>query len=166
VTPEQGGRDSGASRPAEASPAFLALVLAGGLLFGFGLGISHMARPEVVLDFLQLEDFGLLFVMGGAAGVVGTTTVLAVRFLDDAPLTGRPYGRRLRDLDADVAIGGGIFGVGWGLSGICPGAGYASLGIGNLPILWGIVGMFAGAYVQGYLRSMDRSGTEEPAAAD
>ncbi len=62
--------ERGAERPAsrDRHPLFLPVVLAGGLIFGFGLAYSRMARPEVVLDFLQLEDFGLLFVMGGAAG--------------------------------------------------------------------------------------------------
>ncbi|WP_255190625.1 YeeE/YedE family protein [Natronobeatus ordinarius] len=137
----------------EAHPLFLPLVFAGGLLFGFGLGFSHMAQPEVVLSFLQLRDLGLLFVMFGAAIVTGLTFFLATRFLGDAPLTGDGYGRRLKALDRNVLFGGAIFGVGWGLSGICPGAAYASLGIGNLPILWGIAGMFIGAYAQGYVRS-------------
>jgi hypothetical protein len=44
-------------------PLFVPLVAVGGLVFGFGLAYSHMARPEVVLDFLQFEDFGLVFVM-------------------------------------------------------------------------------------------------------
>lgn len=160
-----GGPGDG-SAATERSPTFLALVLAGGLLFGFGLGFSHMARPEVVLDFLQLQDLGLVFVMAGAAGVVAIATFGASRFLDRAPLTGRPYGRRLRALDANVAVGGGIFGVGWGLCGICPGAGYASLGIGNVAILWGIAGMFLGAYLQGFVRSAATSGDAEPAVAD
>ena len=47
------------------------LILVGGLIFAFGLGFSSMARPEVVLNFLQFQDFGLIFVMGGAAVVTG-----------------------------------------------------------------------------------------------
>ena len=137
----------------EQHPLFLPLVFAGGLIFGFGLGFSHMAQPEVVLSFLQLADLGLLFVMFGAAAVTGLTFFLATTFLGRAPLTGAPYGRRIKSLDRNVVIGGAIFGVGWGLSGICPGAAYASLGVGNYPILWGIAGMFVGAYAQGYVRS-------------
>ncbi len=139
------------SEPAR-HPLFLPLVLVGGLVFGFGLGLSRMARPEVVLDFLQLEDFGLLFVMGGAALVTAVVFAVATRYGDEAPLTGRPYRRRVRELDRNVLVGGGIFGVGWGVSGICPGAAYASLGIGNVTILWAIAGMFAGAYAQGAIR--------------
>ncbi len=135
------------------SPLFLPLVLVGGILFGFGLGYSHMARPEVVLDFLQFTDFGLLFVMFGAAIVTGLGFALIPRLRSAAPLTGQEYTRRLKSFDRNVLIGGAIFGVGWGLSGICPGAAYASLGIGNITILWALVGMFAGAYLQGVWRS-------------
>ncbi|MXV63361.1 YeeE/YedE family protein [Natronorubrum sp. JWXQ-INN-674] len=132
---------------------FLPLVFVGGLIFGFGLGFSQMAQPEVVLSFLQFEDFGLLFVMFGAAVVTGITFFGVKQLRSTAPLTGAVYGRRLKTLDKNVVIGGGIFGVGWGLSGICPGAAYASLGIGNYAILWGIAGMFIGAYIQGFWRS-------------
>lgn len=148
---------------------FHGLILVGGLLFGFGLGVSRMARPEVVLDFLQFQDFGLLFVMGAAAVVSAVTFTLGADVLrGPAPLTGRTYGRRVREMDRNVLLGGTVFGVGWGLSGICPGAAYASLGIGNWPILWAIGGMFLGAYAQGYARSVQagRLDTEDVAGAD
>ena len=134
---------------------FKPVVFAGGLIFGAGLALSGMTRPEVVLDFLQFEDFGLLFVMGGAAVTTGVFFALATRARGRAPLTGRAYARRLRSFDRNVLAGGAIFGVGWGLSGICPGAAYASLGTGNLPILWALAGMFVGAYAQGYWRSSE-----------
>ena len=136
-------------------PLFMPLILGGGLVFGFGLGFSHMARPEVVIDFLTFEDFGLLFVMFGGSIVAGLAFWTLPKLRDTAPLTGRPYGRRLKSFDRNVLIGGSIFGVGWGLSGICPGAAYASLGVGNWPILYAIVGMFIGAYAQCVWRSRD-----------
>lgn len=147
-------------------PFFMPLIFVGGLVFGFGLAYSHMARPEVVLDFLQFEDFGLVFVMFGAAAVAGTAFMTAPRLRARAPLTGDAYGRRLKSFDRNVLIGGGIFGIGWGLSGICPGAAYASLGIGNVTILWAIVGMFVGAYVQGVWRSREPDIESGPTGAD
>ncbi|MFC6943229.1 YeeE/YedE family protein [Salinirubellus sp. GCM10025818] len=142
-------------------PLFVPLVLVGGLVFGFGLGYSHMARPEVVLGFLQFDDLGLLFVMGGAAVVSGIGFAVVPRLRNRAPLTGDVYQRRLKSFDRNVLVGGAVFGAGWGLSGICPGAAYASLGIGNWPILWAIAGMFLGAYAQGYWRSLrEESGTD------
>ncbi|WP_255190907.1 YeeE/YedE family protein [Natronobeatus ordinarius] len=147
-------------------PLFMPLIFVGGLIFGFGLGFSHMARPEVVLDFLQFTDFGLLFVMFGAAIVTGIAFTVMPMVTDRAPLTGRTYGRRLKSFDRNVLIGGAVFGVGWGLSGICPGAAYASLGIGNVTILWAIAGMFAGAYLQGVWRSRAAASESAPARAD
>ena len=141
------------------------LILLGGLVFGFGLGFSHMARPEVVLEFLTFDDLGLLFVMFGGSIVAGLAFLIVPRFRSNAPLTGRRYGRRLKSLDRSVLIGGSIFGVGWGLSGICPGAAYASLGIGNVTILWAIAGMFLGAYAQGVWRSQS-SGTDAATPGD
>ncbi|GAA0235364.1 DUF6691 family protein [Haladaptatus pallidirubidus] len=136
----------------ERGPLFMLLILGGGGIFGFGLGFSQMAKPEVVLQFLQFDDFGLLFVMGGAAFVTGTTFAAATRLSRRAPLTGKPYARRLKSFDKNVLGGGAIFGVGWGISGICPGAAYASVGLGNYRILFGISGMFVGAYLQGLWR--------------
>ena len=144
----------------ERHPLFLPVVFVGGLAFGLGLAVSEMTRPEVVLGFLRLEDLGLLFVMGGAAVVLGAGLRVVPRLAGRAPLTGRVYGRRLRELDRDVLVGGAVFGAGWGLSGICPGAAYASVGIGNWPILWAVAGMFLGAYAQGYWRAV-----REPTAA-
>jgi uncharacterized membrane protein YedE/YeeE len=146
-------------------PLFLPLVVAGGLSFGFGLGLSHMTHPEVVLDFLQFDDLGLLFVMGVGSVVAGTAFAIGTHALDRAPLTGQTYGRRLKSFDRNVLTGRVVFGVGWGISGICPGAAYASLGIGNYPILLTVAGMFVGAYAQGLWRSY-RSETDATAVVN
>jgi hypothetical protein len=140
-------------------PLFTLLIVVGGLIEGIGLAASGMARPEVVIDFLQLEDFGLLFVMGGASVVAGLAFFAGTNLLDRAPLTGRSYARRVKSMDRNVLVGGVVFGVGWGISGICPGAGYASLGVGNYMILWAFLGMFVGAYAQGFWRAV-RSRTD------
>jgi len=138
---------------------FLPVIVVGGLIFGFGLGFSHMARPEVVIDFLTFEDFGLLFVMFGGSAVAGLAFWTLSTAGREAPLTGQTYARRLKSFDQNVLIGGSIFGVGWGLSGICPGAAYASLGVGNWPIGYALAGMFLGAYAQGVWRSEPANST-------
>ena len=147
-------------------PLFKPLIFVGGLIFGFGLGFSQMARPEVVLNFLQFDDLGLLFVMFGAAIVSGIAFAVLPRIRDTAPLTGDTYERRLKPFDRNVLVGGAVFGVGWGISGICPGAAYASLGVGNVTILWAIGGMFVGAYLQGYWRSRSSARSAAPSSAD
>lgn len=148
----EGTTGSGVVAEHESHPLFLPIVFVGGFIFGIGLAVSQMARPEIVLEFLQFNDFGLLFVMGGASVVVGITFWGLTLSGRSAPLTGRRFTRRLKSLDRNAVVGGSIFGVGWGLSGICPGAAYASLGIGNIVMLYGIGGMFVGAYLQGHLR--------------
>jgi hypothetical protein len=151
---------------ADRHPLFMPIVVLGGLVQGFGLAYSGMAKPEIVLDFLQFDDLGLVFVMGGAAVVSALTFLVGTRLLGRAPLTGDSYGRRVKSMDRNVLVGGVVFGVGWGVSGICPGAAYASLGIGNVTILWAIAGMFVGAYAQGYWRALRSASNATPAAAD
>lgn len=133
---------------------FHIVVLIGGLIFGAGLSISNMSEPEVVLSFLQFEDFGLIFVMFGAALVTGIGFRLLPSTIHNSFLTKEELGRRIKSFDKKVVIGGTIFGIGWGLSGICPGAAYASLGTGNLPIISAIAGMFVGAYTQAFMRPL------------
>jgi uncharacterized protein len=127
--------------------AFLA-VLAGGVLFGFGLALSTMIQPEVVLSFLRLQDFGLLLVLGGAALVAMLAYQLAPRMMR-RPLLAGEFGAHGSALTRDTLAGAAIFGVGWGLSGVCPGPAVAGLGAGNWPLLLALAGILAGAYVQG-----------------
>lgn len=134
-------------------PLFRPVIFGGGLLFGFGLAFSHMAQPEVILSFLQFRDFGLVLVMLAAALLAGIIFRIGIKALKRAPLTGESYALRSELLNKNLLIGGAIFGVGWGLSGVCPGAGYASLGIGNFPILISLAGMFLGAYLYGAFES-------------
>ncbi|MBA4264033.1 MAG: YeeE/YedE family protein, partial [Comamonadaceae bacterium] len=95
-------------------------VLAGGALFGFGLALSTMVRPEVVLSFLRFEDFGLMLVMGGAVLV----TLLAYQLLPRVlakPLLGGHFHHHVSHWNRDTLQGSALFGVGWGLCGVCPG---------------------------------------------
>ncbi len=122
-------------------------VLVGGVVFGVGLAWSTMTQQEVVLSFLQLEDLGLLLVMGGGIAVTAVALHLGPR-LRSAPPAAPAY-EPLKDiLDRRTILGAVLFGVGWGVSGLCPGSAIASLGTGNLPVLVGLGGMFVGAYVK------------------
>jgi len=124
------------------------IVFIGGLFFGFGLAFGGMAQQEIVLSFLQLKDLGLILFLGSSAGVTALIINLVPKMLK-TPVLGGEFGRRRRTLNKRTIIGATIFGVGWGLSGQCPGSSMASLGVGNLPVLIGIASMFLGAYVMG-----------------
>ncbi|WP_096669717.1 DUF6691 family protein [Polaromonas sp. AET17H-212] len=122
--------------------------LAAGVLFGFGLSYSTMIRPEVVLSFLRFEDFGLMLVMGGAVVVVTLVYKLAPRLLA-RPLLGDHFHTHPSAWNRDTAVGAALFGVGWGLCGVCPGPAIAGLGAGNWDLLWALAGISLGALVQG-----------------
>lgn len=128
-------------------PRFLA-VLAAGVLFGFGLALSTMVRPEVVLSFLRFQDFGLMLVMGGAVVVTLLAYKLAPRLLT-RPLLGGSFHTHPSAWNRDTAVGAALFGVGWGLCGVCPGPAIAGLGTGNWTLLWALGGIALGALVQG-----------------
>ena len=100
--------------------AALAVVLVAGALFGFGLALSTMVRPEVVLiDFLLWRDLGLLLVLGGAVAVTFMAYHLVPRVIAK-PWAGDEFDRHPSVLDARTLGGAAIFGIGWGLSGVCP----------------------------------------------
>jgi uncharacterized membrane protein YedE/YeeE len=122
--------------------------LASGALFGFGLSLSTMVRPEVVLSFLHFQDWGLMLVMGGAVMVVLITYKLAPRFLKQ-PLLDDHFHAHPSTWNRDTAVGAALFGIGWGLCGVCPGPAIAALGTGNIDLLWALAGISAGALAQG-----------------
>ncbi len=130
------------------SAARVLATLVAGALFGFGLSFSTMIRPEVVLSFLRFQDFGLMLVMGGAVLVVLLTYKLAPRLLQ-RPLLDDHFHEHPSVWNRDTALGAALFGVGWGLCGVCPGPAIAGLGAGNWSLLWALAGIALGALVQG-----------------
>ncbi len=124
------------------------VLLVGGLIFGTGLAAGGMSKPEIVLSFLKLEDLGLFVLMGCAAGI-NFVAINIVPIFIEKPLLGGEFKRRERKFGRHTMIGSIIFGTGWGISGLCPGAALSSLGVGNLPALAGVGAIFLGAYVMG-----------------
>lgn len=127
----------------------LLAVLAAGVLFGFGLALSTMVKPEVVLSFLRFADFGLMLVMGGAVVVTLLAYKLLPRLLKQ-PLLGGHFHVHVAHMNRDTVLGAAFFGIGWGLCGVCPGPAIAGLGTGNWGLLWALGGIALGALVQGW----------------
>ena len=104
-----------------------------GLLFGFGLIISGMVNPAKVLNFLDITgqwDPSLAFVMGGALVV----TFLGYKWLRgwNWPIvTKQFYWPSATKIDARLVGGSGLFGIGWGLAGLCPGPAITIASIGG-----------------------------------
>ena len=126
----------------------LVLSFACGLIFGTGLLISGMTEPEKVLGFLDIFgawDATLAFVMVGAVGVSSAGFALARR--RGVPLFAPSFlWPTRRDIDAPLVTGAVLFGIGWGLVGICPGPALVNLAGLSLPIV-----VFVGAMVVGML---------------
>lgn len=119
-----------------------------GALFGFGLALSTMIQPEIVLQFLRFENYGLMLVMGGAVLV----TVFAYKGLPRvfrSPLLGGQFQQHASQWNRDTAVGAAIFGLGWGLCGVCPGPAIAALGTGNWDLVYALAGISLGALLQG-----------------
>ena len=125
------------------------VTLLAGMLFGFGLSLSTMINPQVVLGFLRFQDFGLMLVMGGAVLVALLAYKLVPRLMK-RPVLDDHFHTHPSVWNRDTALGAALFGVGWGLCGVCPGPAIAGLGAGNLDLLWALAGIGAGALVQGW----------------
>ena len=105
------------------------VALLAGLVFGLGLAISGMVNPAKVLAFLDVAgdwDPSLAFVMGGAL----VPSFFAFRWVKGraASMAGGAF--QLPDvtaIDAKLLTGAALFGIGWGLVGLCPGPAVASL---------------------------------------
>jgi uncharacterized membrane protein YedE/YeeE len=126
-----------------------------GLIFGAGLIVSGMANPEKVLNFLDLTgtwDPSLILVMAGAIAVTAPGYALARR--RRSPLLEPAFDASPPSvIDTRLLIGAVIFGVGWGLSGLCPGPALTALPLaapGTLVFVPALVaGIWAGAILIG-----------------
>ena len=117
-----------------------------GLLFGFGLLLAGMANPKKVVAFLDLTgawDPSLALVMVGAIAVaIGPLTWARRR---SSSLLGRPMQLPIkRELDPRLIGGSLLFGIGWGIAGICPGPAVAILLTGRWQVIVFMLAMLTG----------------------
>jgi len=149
-------------------PAILASFICG-LIFGAGLLISGMNQPEKVLGFLDIFgnwDATLAFVMAGAVAVAATGFALARRRA--APLLAAKFSwPERRDIDTPLVAGAILFGIGWGLVGICPGPALVNLAGLSLPIVVFVAAMVIGmlGYELWQRRGVAKSAPQNPLAA-
>lgn len=119
---------------------------ASGLLFAIGLAVAGMTQPAKVVGFLDVAgdwDPSLAFVMLGAIAVYFVANRLVSKRA--APLVGSMFHLPTRrDIDPKLVVGAGLFGIGWGLAGYCPGPGLSSLGTGAVNALVFVASMSAG----------------------
>ncbi|EHW0635873.1 YeeE/YedE family protein [Vibrio vulnificus] len=128
--------------------------LMAGILFGLGMAISGMTDPNKVIGFLDIAgqwDPSLMFVMGGALAVFMPGYFLLIR-KQQKPLNAEVFCLASQQtIDKRLVAGATIFGIGWGLAGICPGPAVASLGLGNIQIVLFFAAMMVGLGVTNLL---------------
>ncbi|SHE78615.1 hypothetical protein SAMN02745148_01151 [Modicisalibacter ilicicola DSM 19980] len=120
-----------------------------GLLFGLGLAIGGMTDPARVLAFLDIFgawDPTLIFVLGGAVATTFVGYRLVLR--REQPLVAQGFHLPTRrDLDGRLIGGAALFGIGWGLSGYCPGPAFASIAGITAPLVAMLVAMIGGWFL-------------------
>tara|TARA_B100000809_G_scaffold242350_1_gene266349 strand:+ start:263 stop:691 length:429 start_codon:yes stop_codon:yes gene_type:complete len=131
--------------------------LLAGLIFGLGLTISQMVNPTKVLGFLDLLgnwDPSLAFVMGG--GLVVTFIGYRLVLRRPKPIADLKFQiPQKKEIDTKLATGAVLFGIGWGLVGLCPGPAIAALTIGGTPALIFLAAMIGGMVLfEAYQRFM------------
>lgn len=130
-----------------------------GVIFGLGLGISQMIDRARVLGFLDVAgtwDPTLVFVLGGAVGV----TIIAFRFVlrRANPFFAEKFYLPTKSvIDRPLIVGAAIFGIGWGISGYCPGPGFSSLALLNSwnPVLF-LIALASGSLTYRWLKQRSR----------
>ncbi len=143
------------------------VALLAGTLFGLGLAISGMMNPAKVVGFLDVAgdwDPTLAFVMGGALLV--TIPAFRVILNRQRPILAEVFSLPTKNaLDARLLGGAALFGVGWGLSGFCPGPAVAALVTGLTPVFAFVAAMLAGMVLYAWVfERPDRSDARaEPA---
>lgn len=133
----------------------LLLALVTGSVFGIGLSISQMINPNKVLGFLDISgdwDPSLAMVMVGAL----TVAFLGFRWVrgrQQPLLDSRFHITDKTQLDKPLLIGAALFGIGWGMTGYCPGPAFASIGLGNQEALLMVISIYAGFWAAGLLNN-------------
>jgi uncharacterized protein len=129
----------------------IATAVVSGMLFGIGLLLSGMTQPAKVIAFLDVTrawDPSLGFVMASAVAVYSVTLHL-LRAGRNAPWFDTAFHLPTRrDIDAGLLIGAAIFGIGWGLGGLCPGPALVAAAAGSQSALLFVIAMLVGMSAQ------------------
>jgi len=138
------------------------IALLSGLLFGAGLAVSGMADPARVRAFLDVAgrwDPTLGFVMAGA--LLPMIVAWRIKARLDRPLVGDSFNvPATTRIDRKLVSGAILFGVGWGIAGLCPGPAIADLALRPLPAAWFVTAMLGGMFVNRLISSRNLDAKE------
>jgi uncharacterized membrane protein YedE/YeeE len=122
-----------------------------GTLFGLVLTKSQAISWFRIQEMFRFESFHMYGIIMSAI-VVGMTSILIIKKLKLKSLNGEEIVIPDKKFNKGAIFGGTIFGMGWALSGACPGPLYALLGAGVMPIIVVIFGALLGTWVYSYLK--------------
>ena len=152
----------------------LALVSAAvsGIVFGIGLSIARMTDPAKIKDFLDITaiptggwDPSLAFVMGG--GLLVAIFGLRLDRVLRKPLAAPAFIKTHRKtIDRPLIGGAALFGIGWGLSGFCPGPSFADLGLIPEQVFGFVVALLLGSWVAGQIMAWIEAPSAPAGTAD
>lgn len=127
--------------------------LACGLIFGIGMSLSQMINPAKIQGFLDITgnwDPSLALVMAGALAVTFITFKWILK--RPTPLLDKDfYVTKNKQVDKPLLLGAAIFGIGWGMSGYCPGPSVAGIGTLNIEAFIMVISIYFGFFAHKFL---------------
>ena len=130
------------------------LTLLSGLIFGLGLTLSSMTNPAKVIGFLDILgtwDPSLGFVMGGAI-LITAPLLYFLKNKNYLILASQIELPSKKNIDFSLIVGALLFGIGWGMIGLCPGPAIASIAFLDFSSITFVICMFIGLYISKFIK--------------
>lgn len=122
-----------------------------GMFFGLVLVKGQVVSWYQIQMMFRFESFHMYGIIGSAV-LVAAISLIILRRLNVSSIDGKPLTIKKKKLNKGTVIGGVIFGLGWAITGACPGPIYAQLGSGTWLAIVTLLGALSGAYLYGWLR--------------
>ncbi|MEO6607703.1 MAG: DUF6691 family protein [Aestuariivirga sp.] len=133
-----------------------ASALLAGLVFGLGIVLSGMGNPAKVINFFDVAgtfDPSLIFVMAGGMLTAMAGYALVFRKMKQPLYDSKFNVPTSKQIDTALVAGSATFGVGWGISGFCPGGAIPVVGLGDSRIFLFVAAMCAGLAIAKLLKT-------------
>jgi hypothetical protein len=141
------------SEPQAARPAFLVVYLLLGIAFGFVLSRSEVISWFRIQEMFRFQSFRMYGIIGSAV-VTAAISLALIKRSGIKSVAGEPISVPAKELGTGIlyAAGGTIFGLGWALTGACPGPLVALIGNGVSVMIASLISALFGTWVYGWMR--------------
>jgi uncharacterized membrane protein YedE/YeeE len=153
LVPEAGECGAGSSEQQAVRPAFLPLYLLLGIAFGFVLSRSEVISWFRIQEMFRFQSFRMYGIIGSAIAMAAIS-IEVIKRIQLNSVSGERISIPRKELGSGIryAAGGTIFGLGWALTGACPGPLFALIGNGVSVMVVAVVSALAGTWIYGWLR--------------